>query len=81
MAKAIVENIHEHPEDRHLAMVTRRQFGYWLRDRIAELDPKLRLDLGFSEGLLDSWAAREAFLMFCLLIDPDRPTWRAWLGV
>ena len=80
MAKAIVENIHEHPEDRHLAMVTRRQFGYWLRDRIAELDPKLRLDLGFSEGLLDSWAAREAFLMFCLLIDPDRPTWRAWLG-
>jgi DNA helicase II / ATP-dependent DNA helicase PcrA len=80
MAKAIVENIHAHPEDRHLVMVTRRQFGYWLRDHIAELDPKLRLDLVFSEGLLDSWAAREAFLMFCLLIDPDRPTWRAWLG-
>ena len=81
MAKAIVENIHAHPEDRHLAMVTRRQFGYWLRDRIFELDLKLRLDLGFSEGLLDSWAAREAFLVFCLLIDPDRPTWRAWLGL
>lgn len=80
MAKAIVENIHAHPKDRHLAMVTRRQFGYWLRDRIFALDPNLRLDLGFSEGLLDSWAAREAFLMFCLLIDPDRPTWRAWLG-
>ena len=80
MAKAIVENIHANPEDRHLAMVTRRQFGYWLRDKILELDPNLRVDLGFSEGLLDSWAAREAFLMFCLLIDPDRPTWRAWLG-
>jgi superfamily I DNA/RNA helicase len=80
MAKAIVENIHAHPKDRHLAMVTRRQFGYWLRDRIHEIDPNLRLDLGFSEGLLESWAAREAFLMFCLLIDPDRPTWRAWLG-
>jgi superfamily I DNA/RNA helicase len=72
MAKAIVENIHAHPEDRHLVMVTRRRFGYWLRDRIFELDPELRLDLGFSEGLLDSWAAREAFLTYCLLVDPDR---------
>jgi hypothetical protein len=80
MAKAIVDNIHANPEDRHLAMVTRRQFGYWLRDKILEFDSNLRVDLGFSEGLLDSWAAREAFLMFCLLIDPDPPTWRAWLG-
>lgn len=80
MAAAIVENIHAHPNERHLAMVTRRQFGYWLRDRIAELDPDLRVELGFSEGLLESWAAREAFLLFCLLIDPDRPTWRSWLG-
>lgn len=80
MAAAIVKNLHVHPNDRHLAMVTRRQFGYWLRDKIAELDPKLRVDLGFSEGLLESWAAREAFLLFCLLVDPDRPTWRAWLG-
>lgn len=80
MAAAIVKNIRAHPNDRHFAMVTRRQFGYWLRDRIAELDPDLRLELGFSEGLLDSWAAREAFLLFCLLSDPDPPTWRAWLG-
>lgn len=80
MAAAIVKSIHAHQNDRHLAMVTRRQFGYWLRDKIAELDPKLRVELGFSEGLLESWAAREAFLLFCLLIDPDRPTWRAWLG-
>jgi DNA helicase-2/ATP-dependent DNA helicase PcrA len=80
MAKAIVENIHANSEGRHLAMVTRRQFGYWLRDQILELDSNLRVDLGFSEGLLDSWATREAFLMFCLLIDPDPPTWRAWLG-
>ena len=32
MAKFIVENIHAHPKDRHLAMVTRRRFGYWRRD-------------------------------------------------
>jgi len=80
MAAAIVKKIHTHTNERHLAMVTRRQFGYWLRDKIAEFDPKLRVELGFSEGLLESWAAREAFLLFCLLIDPDRPTWRAWLG-
>ena len=80
MAEAIVNNIHARPSDRHLVMVTRRQFGYWLRDRITELDPALRVELGFSEGLLESWAAREAFLLFCLLIDPDPPTWRAWLG-
>ena len=52
MAAAIVNNIHAHPSDRHLAMVTRRQFGYWLRDKIAELDSKLGVELGFSEGLL-----------------------------
>ena len=80
MAAAIVKNIQAHPNDRHLAMVTRRQFGYWLRDEITELDPKLGVELGFSEGLLESWAARESFLLFCLLIDPDPPTWRAWLG-
>jgi DNA helicase II / ATP-dependent DNA helicase PcrA len=80
MAAAIVNNIHAHPSDRHLTMVTRRQFGYWLRDKIVELDPNLQVELGFSEGLLESWAAREAFLLFCLLIDPDPPTWRAWLG-
>jgi len=80
MAAAIVKNIHAHPDERHLAMVTRSRFGYSLRDKIAELDPELRVELGFSEGLLESWAAREAFLLFCLLIDPDRPTWRAWLG-
>jgi hypothetical protein len=80
MALSIVKNIQAHPVERHLAMVTRRQFGYWLRDKMKDLDPSLRVEIGFSEGLLESWAAREAFLLFCLLIDADRPTWRAWLG-
>jgi len=80
MASAIVKNIAAHPNERHLVMVTRRQFGYWLRDHIAKCDANLRVELGFSEGLLESWAAREAFILFCLLVDPDRPTWRAWLG-
>ena len=80
MAAAILKNIEVHPRDRHLVMVTRRQFGYWLRDHISRLKSDLKLELGFSEGFLESWAAREAFILFCLLMDPDRPTWRAWLG-
>ena len=50
MAAAIVKNISAHPDERHLVMVTRRQFGYWLRDHIAKCDPNLRVELGFSEG-------------------------------
>lgn len=80
MAVAIVNNFRAHPDDRHLVMVTRRQFGYWLRDQIAALDSDLRVELSFSEGLLETWAVREAFLFFCLTVDPDRPTWRAWLA-
>jgi superfamily I DNA/RNA helicase len=87
MAKAIVDNIHAHPQDSqdndhltHLAMVTRRRFGYMLREEISKLDPTLKIDLSFSESLLETWAVREAFLYFCLLVDPDAPTWRAWLG-
>lgn len=80
MAKAIVANLRAHPKERHLAMVTRRQFGYWLREQIAAIDPDLKVELSFSESLLETWAVREAFLLFCLLVDPDPPTWRAWLG-
>ena len=80
MARTIVENIAAHPEDRHLAMVTRRQFGYWLREQISALNTDLKIDLSFSESLLETWVVREAFLYFCLIADPDAPTWRAWLG-
>jgi DNA helicase-2/ATP-dependent DNA helicase PcrA len=80
MARQIFANLQAYPNDRHLVMVTRRRFGYWLRDAILELAPTLNLDMGFEEAVLDSWPAREAFLFFSLLADPDRPTWRAWLG-
>ena len=80
MAKHIVKNLAEHGDERHLAMVTRRQFGYRLRDQIHALDPALSVDLSFSEGLLETWPVRESFLFFCLIVDPDPPTWRAWLG-
>jgi DNA helicase-2/ATP-dependent DNA helicase PcrA len=81
MAEKIVQNIRAHPLDKdHLVMVSRRQLGYRLREEISKLDRNLTVDLSFSESLLESWAVREAFLYFCLLVDPDAPTWRAWLG-
>lgn len=80
MAKAIVKNMKAFPGTRHLAMVTRRRFGYQLRDEIAKVDPTLLIDLGFSESLLETWPAREAFLLFSALVDPDPPTWRAWFA-
>lgn len=80
MAKHIVTNIRANPDDTHLAMVTRRRFGYLLRDHIKELDPELSVDLSFSESLLESWCVREAFLYFCVLAAPDAVSWRAWFS-
>lgn len=85
MAEAIVNNYlanprSQDPKHTHLVMVTRRQFGFMLRDRIKEIAPDLTIDLSFSESLLETWPVREAFLFFCLMVDPDTPTWRAWLG-
>lgn len=84
MATKILENIQANPPEKdhvtHLAMVTRRQFGYRLREEILKLNGNIKIDLSFSESLLENWAVREAFLYFCLLVDPDPPTWRAWLG-
>ena len=80
MAQAIVKNLQAHPDEQHLVMVTRRQFGYLLREQIHKLNPDLKIELSFSENLLETWAVREAFLYFCLFVDADAPTWRAWLG-
>jgi superfamily I DNA/RNA helicase len=80
MARAILGNVKAHKTERHLVMVTRRQFGYALRDAIAARDTSIKVELSFSESLLETWSVREAFLFFCLITDPDAPTWRAWLG-
>jgi DNA helicase II / ATP-dependent DNA helicase PcrA len=81
MAQLIRDNINACPQEhKHLVMVTRRQYGYRLRDELSKIDSSISVDLGFSESILELWAVREAFLFFCLLADPDPPTWRAWLG-
>lgn len=81
MAALIMNKIQSSPsEHKHLAIVTRRQFGYQLRDELAKVAPEITVELGFSESILELWPVREAFLFFCLLTDPDAPTWRGWLG-
>jgi superfamily I DNA/RNA helicase len=80
MAAVIVKSLADHPRDKHLVMVTRRNFGYWLRQEITGQNPSLKVDLNFSESLLETWPVREAFLYFCLRADPDAPSWRAWFG-
>jgi hypothetical protein len=51
-----------------------------LRDAMKTVDESISVALDFSEGLLEYWAAREAFILFMLVADPDPPSWRAWLG-
>lgn len=81
MAEKIVANLRNTPQGhRHLVMATRRQFGAMLRDKIHEMDPEIRVDLGFEEGLLDTWPVREAFIFLTVLVDPDAPSWRGWFA-
>ena len=80
MARAIVDNYLTHPDDRHLVMVTRKKFALMLRKEMNALDSTVTIDLNFSESLLESWAVREAFIFFCLLVDSDAVTWRAWFS-
>lgn len=80
MARAIKENFERHPDDSHLVMVTRRKFGYLLREEIKKLDEEIEIDLSFSESLLETWCVREAFMFFCVLVDPDPASWRAWMA-
>ncbi len=80
MSSAIVKNVQNNPNDRHLIMVTRRGYGYRLRDAIKLSDPTLDVNASFSEGILETWPAREAFILFSLMTIPDAATWRAWLS-
>ena len=87
MASAIVKKIRDsksgsrnNSSPTHLAMVTRRRFGYLLKAEINDLDSSLKVDMNFSESLLEEWQVREKFIFFCLLTDPDPVTWRSWFS-
>lgn len=81
MAQQIVDAYRKHPDDEHLVMVTRRNWGYDLRNRIRKLDPKVTAQTVFAEDILETWPVREAFIFLSILGDPgDAPALRAWVG-
>lgn len=81
VAPAVLQTYRLHPEDTHLVMVTRRQWGYGLRDEIRQLDPNVHVQTVFAEDILETWPVREAFLLLSTLGEPDdAATLRAWVG-
>ena len=80
MAAAIADNVERDPVSRHLVMVTRRRFGFDLREQLRAIAPHLPVEMGFEESILELWPVREAFLFFCVLSDADPCTWRAWFA-
>jgi len=81
MAEEIVRVFRERPSQKHLVLVTRRKWGYDLRHAIREVDPEINAQTVFSEDILETWPAREAFIFLSILGDPDDPvTLRDWVS-
>jgi len=51
LATHVIENVRAHANDRHLVMVTRRRFGYWLRDAMKKMDVDVAVDCQRRSGL------------------------------
>lgn len=69
------------PTDKHLVLVTRRKWGYELRSAIRELDVSAPVETIFAEDVLESWPAREAFILLSILADPNDPVaLRDWVA-
>lgn len=70
-----------HPGKKHLVLVTRRRWGYAVRDAIRELDPEVTAQTVFAEDILETWPAREAFILLSIIGDPlDAASLRDWLS-
>jgi DNA helicase-2/ATP-dependent DNA helicase PcrA len=81
VAPAVLHTFLQHPADTHLVMVTRRQWGYALRDEIRQLNPDVHVQTVFAEDILETWPVRESFLLLSALGEPDdAPALRAWVG-
>lgn len=44
-----------HPDDKHLVLVTRRAWGYEIRNAVREVDGRARAQTAFSEDILETW--------------------------
>jgi DNA helicase II / ATP-dependent DNA helicase PcrA len=81
MASEVARVYRARPEERHLVLVTRRTFGYELKNAIRALDPDLPTQTVFAEDVLQTWPAREAFMFLSIVADPaDAVALRDWVG-
>lgn len=81
MARHILTAFRQNPQDRHLIMVTRRKWGYDLRNELRTLAPDVSTQTVFAEDILETWPARESFLFLSILGEPNDPvTLRSWVG-
>lgn len=81
MARAIVRVYQARPEAKHLVLVTRREWGYALRDQMRTADPTVPVQTLFAEDVLQTWPAREAFIFLSILGEPrDAVTLRDWIS-
>ena len=81
MAQEIVRNLKERPNDRHLVLVTRREWGYDVRNAILDIDADVRARTLFAEDVLETWSVREAFILLSVLgVPSDSVAIRDWLS-
>lgn len=71
IAREAVRIYQTRPDTKHLVLATRRKWGYDLKSKIREIDATVPVETIFAEDVLQSWAAREAFIFLCVLADPD----------
>jgi len=81
MADEIVRAYRARPGLRHLVLVTRRRWGYELREAIRQVDDAINAQTMFSEDILETWPVREAFIFLEILANNDDPAaLRDWIG-
>ena len=80
MAEELVRVYNERPDDEHLVLVTRRKWGYDLRNAIRIVDDEAPVETAFAEDVLETWPVREAFMLLTFLGSPDPVALRDWIG-
>lgn len=81
IAKEVVSVFRARPHDKHLVLVTRRKWGYEVREAIRALDPGIRAQTVFAEDILETWPAREAFVFLSIVAVSDDPVaLRDWIS-
>ena len=81
LAFEIVRTFQAAPDQKHLVLATRRQWGYDIKSAIKQIDPDIDVQTVFGEDALETLPARNAFLFFCIFGDANDPaTLRDWIS-